>query len=350
MQLLQKTLSEIKPLSNKAKQEAQEFLRSVLANCGGEISGNSYLTEMIIQYAGIREESCPQPPQKCIILAAADHGIARLGISAYPMETTVQMTKSYLLGKGGNANAMANFCGAELVVVDVGIAGDLSDLPGLVQKKIACGTQDFTQGPAMSREQAIKAIEIGIELVQEKAAAGCHCFSLSEMGIGNTASNAAVVAALAQVPPEIVTGRGTGISDERLKIKIEVVKKGLALNRPDPNDALDVLAKLGGFETGALVGVVLGAAACRAVVVIDGFNAGVAALLAFFLNPLSKNYLLPSHLGKEQGHAKVLEILGLKPYLSLGIGLGEASGAALGVDFLSAALEAMRHLKELRKT
>jgi len=346
MQLLERTLSEIRPLHEETMKKTRAHVNAIniMTSCGEELQSLGRLEEMIVQYAGITKEECPKPPKKCIVLAAADHGIARRGISAYPIETTIQMTKSYLLTKGGNANAMANFCGADLVVVDVGIAGDLPDLPGLINKKIAYGTMDFTQGVAMSRKQAIQALEIGIEIAGELVREGYRCFSLGEMGIGNTASSAAIVAAFSGLPPEKVTGRGTGISDSRLKLKIKVVKEGLAVNRPNPKDALDVLAKLGGFETGALAGVILGAAANRAVVVIDGFNAGAAALIAFFLNSLSKSYIIPSHLSSEIGHVKILEILGMKPYIYMGLRLGEASGASLGIDILDMALKTMNDL------
>lgn len=349
MQLLEKTVARIRPLDTDAMKKTKNKFNTIniLANYGGISQKFGQIEEMAIQYAGITAQECPPPPKKCTVLAAADHGVSRLGISAYPVETTIQMTKSYLLTKGGNANAMANFCQADLVVVDMGINGDVSDLPGLLHKKIAYGTKDFTKGAAMSREQAVLAVETGISIVKERVEEGYRCFSLGEMGIGNTTSSAAIAAAFSGLSPEEVTGRGTGISDSRLKLKIEVVKKGLLLNKPDPEDALDVLSKVGGFETGALAGVILGAASRRAVVVIDGFNAGAAALIAVSLNRFCKNYIMPSHLSTEPGHAKILELLELKPYINMGLRLGEASGSSLGMDILEVALKTFNDLTAL---
>ena len=209
------------------------------------------LNNMIKKYAGIRRTMYPALPKNCMVVTCADHGVAQQGISAYPIETTVHMTANYLVSKGASANAFANYCNADMVVADMGVCGDLSHVEGLLHKKIAYGTADFTKGPAMSRNQAISAIETGIEIVNEKVKEGYSCFSLGEMGIGNTTASAAIVGAFTNLPPEVVTGRGTGISDSRMEIKIAVVKKGLEINNPDITDGIDVLAKVGGFEIGA---------------------------------------------------------------------------------------------------
>jgi len=243
------------------------------------------------------------------------------------------------LSRGAGANALARFCGADMVVVDLGVAGDLSDVPGLWHRKIAWGTADFTQGPAMTRAQAVQALETGIEVVRDRVRLGYRCFSLGEMGIGNTAASAAIAAAFAGLTPAQATGRGTGISDSRLKVKVEAVGRALAVNRPDPADGLDVLAKVGGFEIGGLAGVILACAAHRCLAVIDGFNASAAALIAVSLSPLARDYLLASHLSAEPAHTRMLSLLNLDPYIDMGLRLGEATGASLAMSLLDVSIK-----------
>jgi nicotinate-nucleotide--dimethylbenzimidazole phosphoribosyltransferase len=254
------------------------------------------------------------------------------------------MTANYLISKGGSANAFANFCGADMVVVDMGVAVDLSHVPGLWQRRIAFGTQDFTQGPAMTREQAVQAIETGIEIVNDRVQQGYNCFSLGEMGIGNTTASAAIVGSFTGLSPEQVTGRGTGISDSRMQVKIDIVRRALALNKPDAGDGLDVLAKVGGFEIGALAGVVLGCAANRCAVVIDGLNTTASALIANAIHPVSKEYMLASHLSGEPAHIIALRYLNLEACLDMGVRLGEAIGASIVVDMLTATVKMLNNL------
>lgn len=340
MNLLHTTLAAIGALDETAMQQVQQRLDSLIKPPGSL----GRLEDMVRQYAGIVASAQPQVPRKCMVLAAADHGVSQLGISAYPVETTIHMTRNYLISKGAGANALANHCGADIVVVDMGIAGDVSTVPGLLQRKIAWGTNNFAEGPAMTREQAIRAIETGIEIVETQIQKGYQAFSLGEMGIGNTTSSAAIVAAFAGLTPEQATGRGTGISDTRLQVKIDAVRRGLAINQPDPKDGIDVLAKVGGFELGCLTGIILGAAAHRTLVVIDGFNAGAAALIANALNPLSKHYIMSSHLSAEPAHLKMLDLLNLEPYIDMGMRLGEASGASLGMTLLDAAIKILAEM------
>ena len=340
MQLLQETLAKVTPLNRAVMNEVQVRLDSLTKPPGSL----GRLEEMVRQYAGVTGEVSPRIPRKCMFLFAADHGVALLGVSAYPIETTVHMTRNYLVAKGAGANALANFCGADMVVADLGIAGDVSDVPGLLPRKIAYGTRNFTEGPAMTREEAIRAVEIGIELVNEKVQQGYRCFSLGEMGIGNTTSSAAIVAAFTGISAEQATGRGTGISDSRLQIKINAVRQALSVNQPDPADGIDVLAKVGGFEIGGLAGVILGAAANRSMVVIDGFNAGAASLIAHALSPLCRHYMLASHLSAEPAHCKMLESLGLSPYIDMGLRLGEATGASLAMNLLDAAIRMLNEM------
>lgn len=331
MSLLETATARITPLN-------QAMMRQARARFDGQ-EGLGRLADMVQQYAGITGTAPLPQPRNCMVIASADHGVARHNISAYPIETTLHMTANYLIAKGGSANAFANFCHADMVVVDVGVAGDLSHVPGLWHKKIACGTQDFTAGPAMSRAQAIQALETGIEIVNDRVRRGYTCFSLGEMGIGNTTSSAAVVAAFTGLSPDIVTGRGTGISDSRFQVKLDIVRTALAVNQPNAADGLDVLAKVGGFELGALAGVVLGAAANRCSVVIDGLNTTAAALIAHAIHPGCREYMFASHLSGEPAHILALRHLELSPCVDMGVRLGEAIGASIVMNLLEAAIK-----------
>lgn len=335
MDLLQTTLAKITGPDTAVMQQIQNRL-DVLIQPAGSLG---CLEQMVRQYAGITGELEPRLPRSCMVVASADHGVARQTVSAYPIETTMHMTANYLISKGASANAFANFSESDMVVVDAGIAGDLSHVPGLWQRKIAYGTQDFTQGPAMTREEAIQAIETGIEIVNTKAGEGFTCFSLGEMGIGNTTASAAIVGAFTGLSPEEITGRGTGISDSRLQVKIGIVRRALALNKPDGSDGLDVLAKVGGFEIGVLAGVVLGCAANRCAVMIDGLNTTAAALIANAIHPVCQNYIFASHLSGEPAHIIALRYLNLEACLDMGVRLGEGIGASVAIDMLRMAIK-----------
>ncbi len=328
--LLEETLARISAPQGGLQEVAAAELEK---RCGrrGELGR---LGEMTARYTAIVAAKTPAAPKNCMVIACADHGVARHGISAYPVETTLHMTANYLISKGASANAFANFCGADMVVVDAGVAGDLAHVPGLLQRKIAYGTADFTQGAAMTHEQAVRSLEIGIEIVNEKAGEGYNCFSLGEMGIANTSSSAAIVAAFLGLGAETVTGRGTGISDQRLKLKLGLVKKAIELNRPDAANGIDVLAKVGGFELGVLAGVVLGCAANSCAVILDGSNTTAAALIAYAIAPLSREYMFASHLSAEPAHLRSLRHLGLEACVRMGVGLGEAIGASVVMDLL----------------
>lgn len=340
MSLLQETLLRITAPAPAIGQQVQAKLDRLLRPAGSL----GRLEQMVRQYAVITGRLQPDIPRACMVVASADHGVARQGISAYPVETTIHMTANYLISKGGSANAFANFCGADMVVVDMGVAGDMSHVPGLWHRKIAYGTQDFTEGPAMTREQAVQAIETGIDIVNDRVRQGYNCFSLGEMGIGNTTASATIVGAFTGLSPEQVTGRGTGISDSRLQVKIDIVRRALALNQPDAGDGIDVLSKVGGFEIGALAGVVLGCAANRCPVVIDGLNTTAAALIANALHPLSKEFMFASHLSGEPAHIIALGHLNLEACLDMGVRLGEAIGASVVVDMLTATVNMLNNL------
>lgn len=340
MSLLQETLLKINAPDTVIMEQVQGKLDDFIKPKGSL----GRIENMVRQYAGVVRQSRPALPKNCMVITCADHGVAKQGISAYPVETTMHMTINYLVSKGASANAFANFCGADMVVADMGVAGDLSHVPGLLHKKIAYGTQDFTQGPAMTREQAIKAIETGIEIVNERVKHGYNSFSLGEMGIGNTTSSAAIVAVFTGLTPETVTGRGTGISDSRMKVKIEAVRSALAVNTPNAEDGIDVLAKVGGFELGALAGVVLGAAANGCAVVIDGLNTTAAALIANAIHPMSKEYIFASHLSGEPAHIIALKYMNLEACVNMGVRLGEAIGASMVVDMLTVSVKMLNNM------
>lgn len=342
MSLLEETIAGIGPINHEAVAAVEARLGQLLPR-SGELG---VMRSLLLQYVGITGETQPEFPQKCTVICCADHGVSAMGVSAYPPETTLQMTENYLISRGGTANALANFSGADLFVMDVGIAADTSEVPGLINRKIAFGTRNSALGPAMTREQAVKSIEIGIEFAAECVEKGYRCFLPGEMGIGNTTASAAICAVLCGISPEEATGRGTNISDERLKKKVEVVKQILERNNPDSRDGLDVLSKVGGFELGCITGIILGAAAHRAPVILDGFNTGAAALIAYALAPSCHPYLMASHLGAERAHGVMLHKLGLVPYMELGFRLGEGTGSSIAVNFLDAVLGLYRHLEE----
>ena len=302
------------------------------------------LEEISVQIAGIRGTINPKLEHRVIVTMAADHGVAADGVSLYPPAVTRQMVLNFLDG-GAAINVLARHVGARVIVVDMGVSGGFEETPGLLRRPVAAGTASLLRGPAMSREEAARAVLTGIEIVnQEITGAGLDIVGTGDMGIGNTTAASAITAAVTGRPPAEVTGRGTGVDDAALSHKIGVIEAALALNRPNPDDALDVLAKVGGFEIGGLAGVMLGAAAARRPVVIDGFISGAAALIAAGLAPALKDYLIPAHLSVEAGHRAVLAHLGLKPVLDLDLRLGEGTGAALGINLAVAAVKILSEM------
>lgn len=272
--------------------------------------------------------------RKCTFIFCADHGVAKENVSAYPQATTADMVRNYLVDAGAAANVFAKFAYSELYIVDVGVDADISNLPGLVDRKISRGTKNIAEGPAMSLEDAMKSIRIGKQLAEEAIAAGCNCFLLGEMGIGNTTVASAMASAYLETSPKKVTGRGTNIDDKKLAHKIKVVRRALKVNDPDPYELLDVLTKVGGYEFGAMAGVIIAAYHHGCVVVLDGFNTAVAALVADELLPQCGDCLIASHVGREPGHREVLEYLGLEPMFNLDLALGEAIGSSIAARVL----------------
>jgi nicotinate-nucleotide--dimethylbenzimidazole phosphoribosyltransferase len=329
---------QIKPLNEAAIVEAALHLDQLTKPQGSL----GKLESIAKQVAGITGEKIPDLSRKAVIVMAGDHGVCAEGISAFPAEVTPQMVMNFLHG-GAAVNVLARQAGAEVICVDIGVNADLAH-PQLVSRKVRKGTGNIAHGPAMTREEALQAIAVGWELVEELFGRGVRLFATGEMGIGNTTSSAAILIVLAGIDAQQAVGRGTGIDETRWHHKQEVIAQAIAVNQADTSDALDVLSKLGGFEIAGLVGVILGAAAHRCPVIIDGFISSAAALIASRLAPLCVDYMLGSHLSLEQGHAAMLDAIGLAPMLQLDMRLGEGTGAVLAFYFVDAALKIMSEM------
>jgi nicotinate-nucleotide--dimethylbenzimidazole phosphoribosyltransferase len=281
----------------------------------------------------------PPVTRKTVVTMAGDHGVTAQGISKYPQAVTSQMVHNFVRG-GAGINALSRLAGAQVVVVDMGVAGDLGDLAAtgkILSKKIGYGTKDMTLGPAMSRDDAVRCVEAGLEVALSLADT-TDLFATGDMGIGNTTPSSAVVSVFSGVPAAEVTGRGTGIEENQFLHKIRMIELALRVNRPDPSDALDVLAKVGGFEIGGIAGLILGAASRRRPVLIDGFISTAGALIAAHLAPKARDYMIASHRSLEQGHRVALSHLGKQPLLDLDLRLGEGTGAALAMNLVEAAV------------
>ncbi|ETX04325.1 MAG: nicotinate-nucleotide--dimethylbenzimidazole phosphoribosyltransferase [Candidatus Entotheonella gemina] len=338
---IKQDFSEIKiPPIDEAACQAVEVRHSQLTKPPGSLG---QLESLAVELAGIQGRDRPAVQRKAVIVAAADHGVAADGTSAYPQEVTTQMVLNFLHG-GAAINVLSRHADARVVVVDMGVATDLDEHPSLYRRKVAYGTQNMRQGPAMTEAQARQALRAGWEVIETEARQGLDVIAVGEMGIGNTTASAAIVAALTGLSPEAVTGRGTGVDDQGLQRKIAVISEALATNQPNPQHPLDVLSKVGGLEIAGLVGIILGAAASRIAVLIDGFIASTAALLAVAFNPAVKPYLLATHQSVEIGHRVILNELGLKPLFDLGLRLGEGSGAALAFHLLEAAVRILNEM------
>ncbi len=302
------------------------------------------LEDISIQVAGM--VGSPTPPglqKKVVVVMAGDHGVVAEGVSAYPQDVTAEMALNFLRG-GAAINVFARQAGARVVVVDMGIAADLPAQPRLTVRKVGRGTANLARGPTMTRGQAEESILAGAEVINEEIGRGLDILATGDMGIGNTTPSAAIAAAILGVPAEAVAGRGTGVDEAGLRRKMEVIQRGLEVNRPDGGDGLDVLAKVGGFEIGGLAGAMLAAAAGRKPVVIDGFISGAAAMIAVRLAPAVRGYLIAGHISEERGHRLMLEWLQLRPLLDLNLRLGEGTGAVLAVHLVEAACLALNEM------
>jgi nicotinate-nucleotide--dimethylbenzimidazole phosphoribosyltransferase len=326
--------AKIQPLDEETMAQARERQLQLTKPAGSL----GRLEEIAVQMAGITRSVQPVIKRKAVIVMAADHGVAAEGVSAYPAEVTAQMVLNFLRG-GAAINALARQANAEVVVVDIGVAAELSH-PQLLAHKVAYGTANMLQGPAMTREQAVQALEIGIDVCESLLMQGIDLVATGEMGIGNTTAASAVVSCLSGVPVRQVTGRGTGIDDVQLAHKISVIEHAILRNDPHTADPIDVLAKVGGLEIAGLAGVMLAASSRRIPVIIDGFIAGAAALVAFCMNPLVRDYCFAGHVSVERGHRVMLEQMKLMPLLNLQLRLGEGTGAVLALHIIEGALRA----------
>jgi nicotinate-nucleotide--dimethylbenzimidazole phosphoribosyltransferase len=288
------------------------------------------------QVAGIVGQVRPRLTDQLVFVLAGDHGVTAEGVSAYPSDVTAQMVYNFVRG-GAAINVLGRHVGARVIVVDMGVDAELPALPGLVLRKVRRGTGNFAQASAMTMADALACIACGIDLVETEVKGGHAWVVTGDMGIGNTTSSSAIIAAMTGTPVEHVTGRGTGVTGAALARKTAVIKAALERHQPQRRDALDVLAKVGGFEIGGLAGIILGAAARRCPVVLDGLIATAAALLAVGLVPAARDYLIAGHRSVEPGHTVALNDLGLEPVLDLQMRLGEGTGGALALPVLEAA-------------
>ncbi|MGI6434828.1 MAG: nicotinate-nucleotide--dimethylbenzimidazole phosphoribosyltransferase [Syntrophomonadaceae bacterium] len=301
------------------------------------------LEQIVIKLASIQGRPMPELGDKVVLVMAADHGVVAEGVSAYPQEVTPQMVLNFL-NNGAAINVLSNYTGARVVVTDVGVLGAGIDHPNLNVRKIREGTRNMAREAAMTEEEAVAAIEVGIETVQAEIAAGATLVATGEMGIGNTTASSAILAAFSGADLDIITGRGTGLDNKGRQKKIEVIKQALVRNQPDPDQPLDVLRKVGGLEIAALTGVIIGAAAGRVPVVVDGFISTAAALVACKMNPLCRDFLFASHLSQEPGHRIMLEYMDLQPVLHVDLRVGEGTGAVLSFPIFEAAVKLLHEM------
>lgn len=328
---IQQLIAKIQPLDEAAMQAArarQDDLTKPRGSLG-------QIEDISVKIAGITGEVRPKLTHKVVTTMAGDHGVVAEGVSAYPSEVTPQMVMNFVFG-GAAINVLSQHVGARVIIVDMGVASEL-DHPAVVNKKIALGTKNIAQGPAMTRAQAIQAIEAGAAVVEAELEKGLDILATGDMGIGNTTPSAAIAAAITGRSVQEIAGRGTGVDDAGLQRKITAIQKALDVNHPNAEDGLDILAKVGGFEIGGLAGAILAAAAHRKPILIDGFISTAAAMVAVSLAPQTRHYLIAAHRSQELGHQIMLEWLGLEPLLDLGLRLGEGTGAALAISLVEAA-------------
>jgi nicotinate-nucleotide--dimethylbenzimidazole phosphoribosyltransferase len=336
---LEEIIKAIKPLDETAMQAArarQDRLTKPRGSLGR-------LEELSIQLAGMKADPLPSVERKAVVVMAADHGVTREGVSAYPSDVTAQMVLNFVRG-GAAINVLAHQARARVTVVDIGVNADFEPMPGLVRRKVLCGTRNMAQGPAMTREEAGQALQVGVDVLSEEAANGLDLVATGDMGIGNTTPSSAIAAVLTGLPVAQVVGRGTGIDDQGLARKIKVIEQALLVNQPDRNDALDVLHKVGGLEIAGLAGVMIAAASRRIPIVVDGFISTASAMIAVRLAPGVREYLISSHQSVEIGHQAMLKHLNLRPLLDLNLRLGEGTGSALAFHLIEASTRILREM------
>jgi nicotinate-nucleotide--dimethylbenzimidazole phosphoribosyltransferase len=346
-EMINETADRITVLSKHSMGEA----KTRLDNLTKPVGSLGRLEDLAMQIAGITGNLNPDFTKKLVIVMAADHGVAEEGVSAYPKEVTPQMVYNFLNG-GAGINVLSRHVGADVVIIDIGIAADVSKAAReianakslLIEKKIAYGTKNMAKGQAMSRAQACTAVETGIAIAREMISKGYGIIGTGDMGIANTTASSAIASIVCGVNVEKVTGYGTGIDDKSFKNKVRIIKDAIKLNEPDPKDGIDVLSKVGGFEIGGIAGVIIGCAVLKVPVVIDGFISGAGALVAELIAPQCKNYMIASHSSVEKGHAIMLGKLKLKPLFNFNLRLGEGTGAAIGISVADAAIKLMNEM------
>jgi nicotinate-nucleotide--dimethylbenzimidazole phosphoribosyltransferase len=336
--MLNETVAKI----GKLDEEIMEEIRRYHAGLTKPPGSLGILEDIAVRLGGIYGCKFPEITKKSVVIMAADHGVTDEGVSAFPREVTAQMVLNFING-GAAVNVLARHAGAEIMVVDVGVATGLEN-PKVLSRRVKPGTLNMAAGPAMSNEEAVKALSVGIEIAADLAGSGYQMLATGEMGIGNTTASSAIMASLLGLPVSEVTGRGTGLSDQALSHKQNIIRKALTINQPDPNNPLDVVAKVGGLEIAALTGLILGAAANRVPVVIDGFISSTAALVASRIAPGCLNFAFASHCSAEMAHRRLLQELNLKPILELEMRLGEGTGAVLAFQIMEAAVKILKEM------
>jgi nicotinate-nucleotide--dimethylbenzimidazole phosphoribosyltransferase len=339
MNQLQELLGKISDIDCQLMDKTQIRLDN-LTKPQGSLGRLEELAKLIV---GITGRENPQLNKKVIFTFVGDHGVVAEGVSAFPQAVTEQMVYNFING-GAGINVLARQVGAKVIIADLGVVGDLKVSPGLIIRKIAPGTKNMVKEPAMTKNQVLAAVRAGQDIFETELSQGIDIIGTGEMGIGNTTASSAIVAVLTGKPVAQVTGRGTGITDAALANKIRVIETAIKINQPDPQDPLDVLAKVGGLEIAGLVGVILSAAAHSVPVVVDGFISSAAALVAYKLSPQVKNYLISAHVSVESGQKAILDFIGLNPLLDLKFRLGEGTGAALGIGLAEAAVKILTEM------
>lgn len=332
-------IQKIQPLDEAAMQAARRR-QGMLTKPQGSLGR---LEELSIQVAGITGQPIPKLGGKAVLVMAGDHGVVAEGVSAYPQAVTPQMVLNFLSG-GAAINVLSRHVGARVIITDMGVAADLPAHPDLRSCKVAYGTANMACGPAMTRQQALQALEAGARIALDQIGQGVDMIATGDMGIGNTTPSAAIAAVMTGRPVEEIAGRGTGVDEAGLQRKISAIQRALDINRPDPQDGVDVLSKVGGFEIGGLAGAILAAAAMRRPVVIDGFISTAAAMIADRLAPRVRSYLIAAHTSQERGHHLMMDWLNLKPLLDMKMRLGEGTGAALAMSLVEAACKTLAEM------
>jgi nicotinate-nucleotide--dimethylbenzimidazole phosphoribosyltransferase len=333
MSIYDETVKGISPAFESSVNEARKRLDSLIKPAGSL----GKLEDIAAKLAGITGTVHNKINRKCVVVMSSDNGVLEEGVSSSPQAITAMQTVNIVKGLSG-VGILAKHAASDIRVVDIGINDDLV-YPGLINKKIRKGTSNMAKGPAMSREEAVRAVETGIEIVRELAEEGYNLLGTGEMGIGNTSTSSAILMTYTGCSADEAVGKGAGLTEEDFANKKRVISKAISMNRPDLKDPLDVLSKLGGFDIGGLAGCFLGAASLRLPIVIDGFISAAAALIAYKINPLVKDYMIPSHCSDEPGYRLTMNEIGLEPMLNLDMRLGEGSGCPLAFNIIEAAVE-----------